>query len=498
MSSYDTYITGLDSNNKITSLGTSESAVDFKIQYTKTSERMSTPTVAVLMADTWIARWDALYTREEEVTPNSGTLEFDDYNISVYSDKAQLFDSLSDSLNQTVTTELDTHGGTLRTKAIDEIINDTPESTFDVSATAYTINDAWKDKNLVKSKMTELLYNISTMCTDCREVVKTWWKKEKSLVLAIMPAKNDTNLNLIYEAMIDGKIGVHFKNSVNTKLEEYVTQENQRRKQEAATEKENLKKEFQNQLIAEGNIDWKQEITGENRIINGSESFSSTRTTSKYKKSQEIERTSDGEKFSAIFNNEDFYESKQAILKRTAWLWEYVRENEDTAKLEDVLRYLLNIATNSNKFGIFTEEEIDNLFDAFEPKEIKIVVSYYGGTIQEKVWFSLRDAGFSEYTTAGVMGNLWGESGFRSDNMEDTYQSELGYTDETYTDAVDSGDYSRDEFINDSVGYGLAQWTWWSLKEGLYDFAQSRGVSISDEELQIEYLIGNITFRRWS
>ena len=114
------------------------------------------------------------------------------------------------------------------------------------------------------------------------------------------------------------------------------------------------------------------------------------------------------------------------------------------------------------------------------------------------MWFSLRDAGFSEYTTAGVMGNLWGESGFRSDNMEDTYQSELGYTDETYTDAVDSGDYSRDEFINDSVGYGLAQWTWWSLKEGLYDFAQSRGVSISDEELQIEYLIGNITFRRWS
>lgn len=51
-------------------------------------------------------------------------------------------------------------------------------------------------------------------------------------------------------------------------------------------------------------------------------------------------------------------------------------------------------------------------------------------------------------------------------------------TDEQYTKAVDNGTYTN--FIHDSAGYGLAQWTYLSLKEDLYNLCKERNKSISD------------------
>ena len=51
-------------------------------------------------------------------------------------------------------------------------------------------------------------------------------------------------------------------------------------------------------------------------------------------------------------------------------------------------------------------------------------------------------------------------------------------TDKQYTKAVDNGTYTN--FIHDSAGYGLAQWTYWSLKEDLYNLCKERNKSISD------------------
>lgn len=48
----------------------------------------------------------------------------------------------------------------------------------------------------------------------------------------------------------------------------------------------------------------------------------------------------------------------------------------------------------------------------------------------------------------------------------------------TYTAAVDSGKYT--DFVHDSAGYGLAQWTYWSRKEGLLKLTQKKGVSIGN------------------
>lgn len=49
-------------------------------------------------------------------------------------------------------------------------------------------------------------------------------------------------------------------------------------------------------------------------------------------------------------------------------------------------------------------------------------------------------------------------------------------------------------------GYGLGQWTWYSRKEGLYDLAKSQNASIGDEEIQIKWLLTELSqggYSRW-
>jgi len=90
------------------------------------------------------------------------------------------------------------------------------------------------------------------------------------------------------------------------------------------------------------------------------------------------------------------------------------------------------------------------------------------------------------YGTAGMMGNLNAESGLRPINLQNTYEKKLGYTDAAYTAAVDNGTYNN--FVRDSAGYGLAQWTYWSRKQGLLEFARAEGKSIGDLTMQLDYI----------
>ena len=91
------------------------------------------------------------------------------------------------------------------------------------------------------------------------------------------------------------------------------------------------------------------------------------------------------------------------------------------------------------------------------------------------------------YGVAGLMGNLNAESGgFRANNLQNSYERSLGMSDDEYTAAVDSGAYTN--FVHDSAGYGIAQWTFWSRKEALLNFARQRGASIGDLYMQLDYL----------
>lgn len=173
------------------------------------------------------------------------------------------------------------------------------------------------------------------------------------------------------------------------------------------------------------------------------------------------------------------------------WLCEILEENEDTTDMVDLTKALIQKA-------LHPDEDIDFDFSIFSPGSFNNFNSIYGNSLEEKVWFALKDMGYSDEAAAGAMGNFDRESSFRANNLEDDYEGKLGYTDESYTEAVDNGSYSLQRFISDhdkpqcGAGYGLAQWTFYSRKEALYNFAKYKGTSIGDEDMQLEYLINTI------
>lgn len=106
---------------------------------------------------------------------------------------------------------------------------------------------------------------------------------------------------------------------------------------------------------------------------------------------------------------------------------------------------------------------------------------------EHTIWTYLFSQGLQEPAVFGLMGNLRAESGLNPINMENSYEKKLGFTDQTYTAAVDGGAYLN--FSTDRCGYGLAQWTGENRKAGLLDYAKRTGRSIGNLTMQLEYLM---------
>lgn len=107
-------------------------------------------------------------------------------------------------------------------------------------------------------------------------------------------------------------------------------------------------------------------------------------------------------------------------------------------------------------------------------------------TDEKTIWDYLMGKIGNAYGVAGLMGNLYAESALKSNNLQNAYESKLGYTDASYTQMVDNGSYGN--FVKDSAGYGLAQWTYWSRKENLLNYAKSVGKSVGDLNTQLAFL----------
>ena len=165
--------------------------------------------------------------------------------------------------------------------------------------------------------------------------------------------------------------------------------------------------------------------------------------------------------FEKVFNSH--YNARSNIISITEWLFEALEQNSDTEKMADLTRYLLHKATG-NDYGEYGNKQFD--FEAYGQEDFVSVSSgIYGNTPQEKVWFALRGAGFSEYAVAGAMGNIDYESG--------------GFK----TDAIEKGS---------GVGFGLCQWSY-GRRTQLENYAKSKGKNPSDIEIQIEFLLGELT-----
>ena len=114
-----------------------------------------------------------------------------------------------------------------------------------------------------------------------------------------------------------------------------------------------------------------------------------------------------------------------------------------------------------------------------------------GKTTEEKIWNFLKSKGLSDYGAAGLMGNLFAESGLNPQNLQNSYEKKLGHTDASYTAAVDNGSYKN--FARGAAGYGLAQWTYHTRKAALLEYAKAAGKSIGDLETQLGFLMKELT-----
>ena len=113
----------------------------------------------------------------------------------------------------------------------------------------------------------------------------------------------------------------------------------------------------------------------------------------------------------------------------------------------------------------------------------------------KKVWDFLVEKIGNEYGVAGLMGNLDAESGLYANRL----QGDIPYSEvsEQYTATVDLGIVSEYDFVHNGPnggGYGLAQWTYSTRKQALYDMWKSGGYdSIGSLSLGLNYLWKELT-----
>lgn len=108
------------------------------------------------------------------------------------------------------------------------------------------------------------------------------------------------------------------------------------------------------------------------------------------------------------------------------------------------------------------------------------------GNTEKAIWDYLAGKGLNACAVAGLMGNLYAESGLNSCNLQNSYNKSLNMTDAQYTAAVDNGSYGN--FAKDKAGYGLAQWTYHTRKQALFDYAKKAGASIGSLDMQLAFL----------
>ena len=116
-----------------------------------------------------------------------------------------------------------------------------------------------------------------------------------------------------------------------------------------------------------------------------------------------------------------------------------------------------------------------------------------GNNNEETIWKTLRNAGYSKAGTAGLMGNLYAESGLIPNNVQGSYKkNNPGQYRADYTAKVDNGSISDYDFLHNGPGgggYGLAQWTYYTRKADLLSHARNQKTSIGDLKSQLSFLI---------
>lgn len=176
---------------------------------------------------------------------------------------------------------------------------------------------------------------------------------------------------------------------------------------------------------------------------------------------------------------------------------DFVTDPEEKLEVEEEIKEV----KQEISYGVFIDEHIINDLHIKECLDngsisvdtmIELLTPAVDDTVmsEEDIFFFFVNEGMNYYGAAGLMGNLYAESGLKSNNLQNTYNKKFNMTDEEYTSSVDAGTYHN--FVGDNAGYGLAQWTFWTRKQNLLDFAVSSERSIGNYKMQLEFLMNEL------
>ena len=142
--------------------------------------------------------------------------------------------------------------------------------------------------------------------------------------------------------------------------------------------------------------------------------------------------------------------------------------------------------SNLRKLAEAEAEVLAEYFGREEQPAPKVEGTYSTGSAADEktIWDFFKGKGLNDCAIAGIMGNLYAESGLRSNNLQNTGENALKVTDAEYTAQVDAGERN---FL-DKQGYGIAQWTYPTRKEDLLSYAKAVGKSIGDLQMQLDFL----------
>lgn len=321
------YITEMSEGGTIT--GVSKIEKMFTTITNVTNINSLTPAVGIIVADNWIARWEAEYLVQEDTKSNSssGASDPEEYGSI---DRYKISESVLYGINP-IGNDLTSHSNKIKQNAINQIVE-----TTSYSLSSLDITDIQKHLN---------------SCTTCQNEIKTIYGKDLEKI------KSSGKFYQVAKEIVDDKnYSGEDKNSLaRKKIYEHASAS------KTATRKVNFINKLNNEITCT------QYATAEQAKTNITSTSYSTRIKYTYEKdTTTIEN--EAEKFKEIINDKEYINEKQTFRKNGAWFWEYIQSTEETAELEDILRIMFNIAFDTDIFGTYTEEQINSIFKVFEPK----------------------------------------------------------------------------------------------------------------------------------
>ena len=109
--------------------------------------------------------------------------------------------------------------------------------------------------------------------------------------------------------------------------------------------------------------------------------------------------------------------------------------------------------------------------------------------VYANIWNYFISYNISQYGVAALMGNLYDESKMESGVYNIDFHNIIGLTDDEYVNNVNNEIYNN--FVNDKVGFGIAQWSSSSSKGKILN--ECKG-NISDLKCQLYIFIQELIF----